>query len=579
LPWKRWSDSIKDFVQRLAPPSRRHITAVFCAHDFAPTPFEQHLLPSLKRCGARTLVLCDRKALIRNLGHDKGRRLGAYELAPVVCTQSGVFHPKCFFLSAGNQHLVGVGSANLTHGGMGDNLELCFVTNDVAVVRGVAGFLLTLAESPHVRFRDSAKGFLREIAGYIGKKQSPHSPVLHSLQKPIFSQMWQSVGEQATRIHILSPWHSGGSKESDPKVVSAIRKIIGVSPKVTVFTNAVDCEGRYGPACGPGILSVRVLKRTTTKQSSGSTAEVDLGDYRPSQLHAKAYAFEKVTRKKSWFIGSANCTIPALFAPVSEGGNVEMVVHIPATEAGKLDSDLSRIFAEAKTKSTDPTKPESTPLGHVLDGAMIPGGILRLHAANPRDESQIEIAPIDLREKSSQQWVKVKFRRGVARLSRHQSRLLLSAMSIENSGTDDRRGFFLAEIVNGKPVSFPVTWTHRPRWENGEAEDAPTLIDGLEDLLASVSGWRSRSPGWQAADNDSTEDDDDDLRSWLTESKHAGELDRIAIVVARLKRAISKRGVYGHLLEGQVRTLIEKSASLAEIPANFLLRYLKSKGH
>jgi hypothetical protein len=152
-------------------------------------------------------------------------------------------------------------------------------------------------------------------------------------------------------------------------------------------------------------------------------------------------------------------------------------------------------------------------------------------------------------------------------------------MSIENSGTDDRRGFFLAEIVNGKPVSFPVTWTHRPRWENGEAEDAPTLIDGLEDLLASVSGWRSRSPGWQAADNDSTEDDDDDLRSWLTESKHAGELDRIAIVVARLKRAISKRGVYGHLLEGQVRTLIEKSASLAEIPANFLLRYLKSKGH
>ena len=90
-----------------------------------------------------------------------------YELAPVRLKGPGVFHPKLIVLQAGERVLVGIGSGNLTPGGLGGNLELMlFASTDSTDGRALAGsaiqFLYDLRRASAVRMPPSAQRFLGE---------------------------------------------------------------------------------------------------------------------------------------------------------------------------------------------------------------------------------------------------------------------------------------------------------------------------------------------------------------------------------------------------------------------------------
>ena len=68
------------------------------------------------------LVVADAGALQAQFRAGMYSTFGRYNVAPARCAKGGVFHPKLMLLRAGKHYLAGIGSANLTPGGLGGNL-------------------------------------------------------------------------------------------------------------------------------------------------------------------------------------------------------------------------------------------------------------------------------------------------------------------------------------------------------------------------------------------------------------------------------------------------------------------------
>ena len=118
LSHRKTTDAISSFVRQHASATPRR--AVFCTYDFHAPRFEAVVLPQVTRRGRffRTLVLADQAALQRPGALTQRGAGPRYELAPVRLKGPGVFHPKLVVLQAGPRVLVGIGSSNLTPGGL-----------------------------------------------------------------------------------------------------------------------------------------------------------------------------------------------------------------------------------------------------------------------------------------------------------------------------------------------------------------------------------------------------------------------------------------------------------------------------
>jgi len=561
LSWQKTTDAIAAFVKQYGKESPRR--AVFCTYDFDPARFEAVLMPELNRRSKwfRTLVLADAAAL-QKTGVLQGRAASStYELAPVRVNSTGVFHPKLILLQAGSHVLVGVGSGNLTVGGLGGNLELMlFSANEKSLAASAFQFLNDLRQSDTVTISPSAKRFLERICPSSGNISI--GPILHNLKSPLIEQIKEGKPPSIERVAVMSPWHTAAASPDgvEPKVLAKIGEVLG--KPITVYTQG---QGTQAPDLGNGI-DVKILQADSFNEDNDSGDEEDgesnAKPRRSSRLHAKAYLAVGKSKSTLWF-GSANCTIPAICKVAGKEGNVEVLVQVALTKDSLtgVENDLNNLFKEPAGKF----KPEKTqaipaPKGRIL------AGYIEQWEGKSKFTLKLEIVPSNRDESIC-----------IAKQPEGGDKVPVEVpankeiVTLNMQFLNDEEPVVLWEIVDKTAVPFPISISCAP--ETADAEMA--IQDILDDLAGRAPlqfprlSTRSRS----IADDDKDSENDSEL-DLLTKSKHEGKLDRIAVRVEALRRCLDKTSVKETQLFKGIIAKLELSESLKKT----LIDHLEKRG-
>jgi hypothetical protein len=546
LSFRKTSDAIAAFVKQHGAATPRR--AVLCTYDLEPARFEVALMLELERRRRwfRTLVLADAAALQKQGVLGQRKAASAYELAPVRVNGPGVFHPKLIVLQAGSHVLVGVGSGNLTAGGLGDNLELMlFARNETADGAALAAsafqFLDDLRTSRRVTLPASARRFLERVC--TSASTGAPGPVLHSLASPLIAQLAEGRPSRVARVAVVSPWHSTatGTDGVEPAVVTRVGQALGAHPRV--YT-----QGQAGKAPSLGKTEVRILRTV----AYGGDEDLDTGDDQPdarprrrARLHAKAYLAVGATNATLWF-GSANCTMPAL-CRVAGQGNVELLVRVSLDRnaLARIDADLGHMFE----KASGSLPPGATPRIPAARGRILAGYVENWDGA---PKLTIELTP-------SARAARLRIghaARAVGTIeipvSRDETSVVLSAEQSRRLFREGDVPVVLWEHIGRAAVPFPISVSCVP--SNDDPEDV--LQEALDDLAGRVPiPFRKRA----TRPDDQGEDDDDDRierdreLELLTASEHEGMLARTSVRVELLRRRLSgmpaARAHYVGLLE------------------------------
>jgi hypothetical protein len=541
LSFRKTADAIATFVNEHGTVGPRR--ALFCTYDLSPARFEAVLLPVLTRPRRwfRTLVLAD-GATLQQSGVLSQREAGStYELAPVRLKGPGVFHPKLIVLQAGERLLVGIGSGNLTPGGLGGNLELMlFASTDTTDGRALAEsaiqFLYDLRRTSAVRMPTSARRFLERIC--LSNTRSAGGPVLHNLDKPLISRLRAGRPSQIQSAILLSPWHSSSASPEgiEPSVLKEVGGALGARP-------AVYTEGQNGrgPALGKQ-SNVRILKQEAPDLDEDVDTELSDSNNaapaprRPTTLHAKAYLAEGKRAATLWF-GSANCTTPALLGTASGLGNVELLVRIALGKSGvaKFRADLESMFEDSRGDLPPaPQKRIPTPRGSILSG----------YASNwdKQPTMRFDVLPSPVKR--------------TLIIGRSQKRAVAVTLSvpagastavIDRTATVKLLGEFEApallwEYVDRTAIPFPVSVPCVPIVDNPDQALDEILDDFAGRLPAAFSSIkrRTRLGGVNGLDEEHDDEHDREL-DLLTKTKHQGSLDRIAVRVELLRRRLAAK--------------------------------------
>jgi hypothetical protein len=535
LPFQKTADAIAAFVKQHGGSTPRR--AVLCTYDLDPSRFEDVVLPELtkRRRWFRTLVLADAASLQKHGVLGQRSAASTYELAPVRVAGSGVFHPKLIVLQAGAEVLVGIGSGNLTAGGLGGNLELMmFATNEgtdgAALAESAIQFLDDLRTTRRVTLPASARRFLERICRSTRARTG--GPVLHSLARPLIAQLPPGRPGRVTRVHVMSPWHSTSSDTDgvEPDVIGRVAKALGRRPQV-------HTQGHAGkvPALGKK-TEVRILRASAyggdedLDAESGEDASKRVR--RPARLHAKAYLAVDATNATLWF-GSANCTLPAL-CRVAGSGNVELLVRIALDRKAlaRFECDLDDMFERGSgTLPPGKTPRIAAPRGVVLAG----------HVNTWDGSSTLEIEMLATSRSTRLRLGSTARRQGTIELTvpRNATSLVLSPQDSQRLLRDREIPPMLWEHLAGTAIPFPISVPCAPALEDPEA----MLDDVLDDFAGRVpSPFRAKSRlagDGEEDDHDDSEDDHDRELELLTESAHQGALDRIAVRVELLRRRLA----------------------------------------
>jgi len=274
---------------------RRRLLAL--TYEFDPVAFERQFA-RLLRTHADIDVVVGRPL-------PPGERSIRYCVWPV--RWRGVFHPKLLVFLANSEVLVGIGSANLTAAGLGENLEEWhfFDDSDGPVLAGVRRFLERLVE--HSVVAEAAQ--LNEIIVSLPQSHPNQKlPVLSSLDGKLRDQVGDRIASGYQRLDIVSPIN-GRPEKLLRYLAKKVKNAAGTG--VVVHTN----QG-FRP-------KVRGVQYKTLDDPPESAAEEGLP--RLGAVHAKLYAFVS----KKWvdlFWGSANLSFSA-WERVGATANVELLVH------------------------------------------------------------------------------------------------------------------------------------------------------------------------------------------------------------------------------------------------------------
>jgi len=560
LAWKRTADVVRDFVRAHADEKPRR--AVLCTYDFHPQPFDTAVFAHLERRAFRTLVIADAIALRDRL---TDRAFKRYEVAPARCRGAGVFHAKAILIRAGSRFLVGIGSANLTAGGLGGNLELMFFADHTTVAGkglacGLAHFFQRLAESNDVSVPRPAASFLEKMFEGI---QGKAGILLDTLETPLLPQMIRVCSKACSAkdrsLTIVSPWHGSGASpdHTEAPMIEKLRQKLSICREVNVYTS--DADSGRGPDLGRDV-NVRVPRQSEPlpKERDADDPEADIENRayydRPRTLHAKAYLVGGA-RKAVLFFGSANCTHPALLQSVQKGGNVEILLpsRLATRQEETLRRDLDAFFEPArKMVASTPLRASCIIGGSVLAGYIVARArekLLRIEA--PALPAQ---AVVLISAKPEGPTVTVTIDKGIGEVTSQQElgRLFPSGVPDRSSNAWTS---VLWEKVLAKWIPFPVTVPLA-------ASTCADPVDALDELLDEHAGrWpRRRATGDESfticddgESGESTEDEDDHA---LTAADHQGELDRIAVRIARLKRLFPGNGQQGMVPLHLVRRIV-----------------------
>ncbi len=197
-------------------PSER---ALFLTYALSLTFFETVLLRHLRRAECQEIwVIADADGYQMSLSERKSTRVGQeYHLVPVAL-KSGVFHPKCVYLSSQKGDLLIVGSGNLTFGGYGRNFEVAeILTPDKAplVFSDFADFLDQLKERedfmcPDPKWMTDFGHYARSSAKSNTGDAVDQPRLITSVEKAVAPQLVRKC-ESIGSIHsivCLSPFYS-----------------------------------------------------------------------------------------------------------------------------------------------------------------------------------------------------------------------------------------------------------------------------------------------------------------------------------------------------------------------------------
>ena len=519
LERNRWIDPIDDFVRQHGRATPRW--AVFLTYNIDLNRFARTVLPTLTRRGRRfrAIILSDQGALEESLNLSRPQLRGAVNLHPIQCRRGGVFHPKLVFLRAGRHVRACVGSANITDGGMGSNLELWTSTESPEILGGIQHFLLSLTQSSDLGIDDGAcRSLRRAISGLVG---SETASVWSSLQESFASRLKSGPERDAASATIISPMYA-----TDGGIKSARAAMPSTDVQLQLYTD----------------LAVRVPRSSVFVYSPPHVADqADDAESFPRVLHAKAYVFRtEVSGAALAWMGSANFTAQALTKPVSNGGNVELMVRtiLPKDEADALDVDLAELFKKGTTLPDAIDRDTSVPpraIATILSCELVGSESeprLRIHSTQRQGH-------VVLKNDGRRVEVTIKNGRGIlkgAALHRLLPELDLTAAHV----------FVLYQLLRGEEIPVVVNVPHVPPDDATGGHSHASIDALLDDLLGRIPIFRAKgeSEDDQEDDVESPIGDDDnepdtetcDLERRLDQVQHQGELDQLAVKAALLKK-------------------------------------------
>ena len=336
--------------------------------------------PLIERYGVRhPLVIADGVV-------DAGTALGVHVLR--ARRLSGVFHAKLFLAIREDAVFAAVGSANLTRGGLGANLELMtplvFASGtERPPPRSVLGSILSFVGRvvAHIKDRvaENSRGKALEVLQHATlvlqslpePRRAPDLRFLDSYEEPIWTQLCAiHGGDPVNHLAVISPFFEVDDPEldeSDSLLRHALRDGLpwaarAKSPRCTLHTSAL------GPIMPLPRLALEELGAAVEVRPQSLSVE-------PRRLHGKLVAiFGKKRTTLLW--GSPNFS-PAALLRTATNGNVECALAISMSAASAevnevLDEfDLGETFHihSGPLPEVRPTPPQPPPIfdiGEVL---------------------------------------------------------------------------------------------------------------------------------------------------------------------------------------------------------------------
>ena len=513
LEWRRWLEPAEEFVRHYG--RERHRWALACTYELELATLQKSVLPILSRRGSAfsTIVLVDAGVLERVLEPASAPLTGAVNLHSVRVPGGGLFHPKLLLLRAGAHVRVCFGSANLTSGGFGGNLELWTHSDDPEIVGGVVAFLYQMIATTGMLDVPAIRCLRRALLGLTGKPSSRVWSTLHSSFKVRLDRDREATGARAFAV---SPLYASATG------LRAARDAIPAK-HLTLCTN-LHVKLKAG--------KVRILRTVPTDQ------EFDDDDRIPSWLHAKAYIFERPDRCAVVWSGSANFTVPALVKSVKQGGNVELMVRaiLPHADWTRLKQDLlvdlfdapSGPYVAAREIGKAASVARATVTGcELFAGAN--GMALVIYSSRKQ-------GVVTLRHNGGDVRVKIKDGRGFVdgvALRKFLPGIELGAAT----------AFAIQEVVKGKAIAIVVNVPHLPPGPDEGGVGQVALSALAADLLGRVPVYRAKrtladddDADEIDCDSEKTDESPDDLERRLDEVQHQGRLDQEAVTLAVLEK-------------------------------------------
>lgn len=491
--------------------------ALFLTFNFeGPAFFERLWKPVLAKgrfgLGPRDIaIVCDG----RFPGH---RRYGDYELdqgvpLPIraVLRGGGAMHAKLALVTSGPQWLLVVGSANLSAGGFGGNLEICqsFCSDeprDEALGYDVRKFLEALGGQLCCTDRrnpwSSDNNLVRLVCSVLPaaptKRSGPR--LLNSLSVPLGEQMGELAGP-ARSLWAVSPIHLGGESAEEDVQAGAIPDLMRVmrlnASRMRFYT---DFGGRepFLP-CGARGVEVWQRRRPINEDAAGDSRT----------LHAKLYV-ARSPAGDHLFWGSANLTRRALFQTAKRGGNVELLVH----QRGRGFAEtlgLRQLFARVDTFSAEAP----------IDGPRDSGGPVMLSAEANRDPRGLILKFNKAVRHPLKLWLDARqpVFLGPVRETMECNRRELKALGfLDSNGVPPR--YLNYSVANGERRLIDILWNDI---EAKGSVDAEPGSDALENMLALVSATRRRVAS-VGGTREPVDPDADEAEEEVGFTEHDGEL-------------------------------------------------------
>jgi hypothetical protein len=346
-------------------------------------------------------------------------------------------------------------------------------------------------------------------------------------------------GARVSEVHVISPLYAHVEVGAESGLaLDTLRHLAAEWPKakVCVYTQFDD----------PDAASVIEGSRTFNYRAGIpeiSDEEEDESDEtesapprgRPGRLHAKAYMFVEHGGSGHLFVGSANLTAPALRMAPPRGGNVELLWHRRLSKkttsaiTTSLQEELFREVARGRAvKPAEPHRAPAAPVAQILGGWQV-GSTVVLDLCGPAAGSVRVAAARD--------------GKALAVGRRGDKRIELTATAAVALGVSEKLSgpVVLWEKVGGAAFPFIVNPTLVASADG--AVDAADIVESLLYELECRLPPLSRAVPPPTDPDDAAEDEPEDERDpWakLTHTEFQGELDKIALLAARLRRLLAR---------------------------------------